>query len=169
MRSRAAKDAKFWRCGTRTRCCAARSPGSGTTRPTGSGLRPLIPRQRWRQVYAVTPPPCCAGTVNSSRPNGHSSKNAWPGRPSSAPTVKQLILRLARENSSWDQRRIQGELARLGYPIAPSCPCGCLIRTGQTACWYSWRIPPTQPGTSRRPLRTHQRTGRTVDDPHLHA
>jgi hypothetical protein len=96
--------------------------GSGTTRPTGSGLRPLIPRQRWRQVYAVTPPPCCAGTVNSSRPNGHSSKNAWPGRPSSAPTVKQLILRLARENSSWDQRRIQGELARLGYLIAQSCP-----------------------------------------------
>ncbi|MEU5060307.1 MULTISPECIES: helix-turn-helix domain-containing protein [unclassified Streptomyces] len=43
-----------------------------------------------------------------------------PGRPSTAPADKQLILRLARENSSWGHRRIQGELARLGYPIAPS-------------------------------------------------
>jgi transposase InsO family protein len=43
-----------------------------------------------------------------------------PGRPSTASTVKQLILRLARENSVWGHRRIRGELARLGYPIAPS-------------------------------------------------
>lgn len=36
------------------------------------------------------------------------------------PSIKTVILRMARENSTWGRRRIQGELARLGYTIAAS-------------------------------------------------
>jgi transposase InsO family protein len=47
-----------------------------------------------------------------------------------APELRRLILRLAAENSSWGYRRIQGELAGLGYPIAASTVWSILKRAG---------------------------------------
>ncbi len=37
-----------------------------------------------------------------------------------AAELRQSVLRLASENPTWGYRRIHGELARLGYPLAPS-------------------------------------------------
>ena len=45
-----------------------------------------------------------------------------------APELRRLVLRLASENSSWGYRRIQGELAGLGYPIAASTVWSILKR-----------------------------------------
>jgi putative transposase len=47
-----------------------------------------------------------------------------------APELRRLVLRLASENSSWGYRRIHGELAGLGYLIAPSTVWAILKRTG---------------------------------------
>ena len=46
-----------------------------------------------------------------------------PKQPSRRPTVRSiraLVLRLARDNPSWDYRRIHGELATRGIKVAPS-------------------------------------------------
>jgi putative transposase len=47
-----------------------------------------------------------------------------------APKLRRLVLRLAAENSSWGYRRIHGELAGLGYPIAASTVWLILKRAG---------------------------------------
>lgn len=83
-------------------------------------LSGLVPRERWRQVFAVTPTTLLAWHRQLVAGKWTFTSRRRPGRPRTAPTIRQLILRLAQENSSWGHRRIQGELARLGHPIAPS-------------------------------------------------
>jgi putative transposase len=43
-----------------------------------------------------------------------------PGRPSTAAAIRKLVLRMATDNPAWGHRRVQGELVKLGYPIAAS-------------------------------------------------
>jgi putative transposase len=52
------------------------------------------------------------------------------GGRSTASELRQLVLRLAAENSTWGYRRIQGELAGLGYRVALSTVWSILKRAG---------------------------------------
>ena len=42
-----------------------------------------------------------------------------PGRPSAGQEIRDLVLRIARENPAWRYRRVHGELIRLGHLCAP--------------------------------------------------
>jgi len=84
-----------------------------------SALSSLIPRQRWARAFPVTP-----GTLLAwhrkliARKWDYSARRTRIGRPPSSAALKKLVLRLADENPRWGHRRIQGEMARLGHPMA---------------------------------------------------
>jgi putative transposase len=52
------------------------------------------------------------------------------GRPGVALEIRDLVLRLARENPTWGYRRVHGELCRLGYKLGASTIWAILQRAG---------------------------------------
>ena len=74
------------------------------------------------------------------------------GRPRLDPELRHLIRRMARENPTWGRRRIQAELALLGYDVAEL-----------TVAKYMHRTSPRPSPTWRAFLATHAREIVAVD------
>src|SRR5258706_2839432 len=55
-----------------------------------------------------------------ARRHAAASRPKRPGRPRTLRSIRVLVLRLARENSSWGYRRLHGELLVLGVKVAAS-------------------------------------------------
>src|SRR6516165_9568557 len=53
-----------------------------------------------------------------------------PGRRRTAEEIANLVVRMAKENSSWGYRRIQGALANLGHVLAYNTIANILKRNG---------------------------------------
>ncbi len=67
-----------------------------------------------------------------------------PGRPPTGDALRELVLRLARENPRWGYQRIAGELIKLGFRLSPSTVRRLLASAGLEPAprrgGTSWRV-----------------------------
>jgi transposase len=85
-----------------------------------AALSRLVPRRRWGEVFQVTPATLLAWHRRLVARKWDYASSRRPVRPSTAAAIRKLVIRIATENPAWGHRRVQGELVRLGHPIAAS-------------------------------------------------
>ena len=85
-----------------------------------AALSRLVAWHRWREVFAVTPATLLAWHRRLVARHWDYTSRRRPGRPSTATSIRKLMIRMATENPAWGHRRVQGELIKLGHRIAAS-------------------------------------------------
>ena len=85
-----------------------------------AALSRLVPRRRWGEVFAVTPATPLAWHCRLVARRWDYASRRRPGWPSTAAAIRKLVIRIATDNPAWGHQRVQGELVRLGHPIAAS-------------------------------------------------
>src|SRR5258707_4360267 len=85
-----------------------------------AALSRQISRRRWGEVFQVLRATLLAWHRRLVARQWAYASRRRPGRPSTAAVIRELVIRIATENPTWGHRRVQGELVRLGHPIAAS-------------------------------------------------
>ncbi len=67
-----------------------------------AALARLIPRNRWTEVFPVTPGTLLAWHRKLAASKYDTSNRRKPGRPPTVPSIARLVVRLAKENPLWD-------------------------------------------------------------------
>jgi putative transposase len=93
-----------------------------------AGASRLLPRERW-SLFLVSPQTLLRWHRELVR-RKWTYQHRRPGRPRVDPAVRELVLRLARENPRWGCVRIQGELRKLGIHIGATTIRSLLRRAG---------------------------------------
>ena len=90
-----------------------------TTTVVGSPSRPrLWAARRWPRLRPVATPATLLRWYRcliAAKYDG--SKNRSPGRPPTAKDIRELIVRVARENPTWGYTRLRGALKNLGHEL----------------------------------------------------
>ena len=109
-----------------------RQAGRPSLRPADraflAALARVLPRQR-RHALVVTPQTLLRWHRELVRRKWAQPRRS-PGRPQVDDRVRQLVLRLARENPRWGYPRIAGELLKLGLRVSPSTVRRLLLGAG---------------------------------------
>jgi putative transposase len=94
-----------------------------------TALSRLLPRHRWR-CFVVRPETVLAWhrqlVTGKARRWGRKSS----GRPPTPAKIRELVVRLARENPRWGYLRIRGELLKLGHNVPATTIRDILRRSG---------------------------------------
>jgi putative transposase len=98
------------------------TPVSPSDRFLLAGLLHHLPMDKLRQLQLPVRPETVLRWHRNFLKRRHAAASAprRRGRPRTVRSVRVLVLRLARENSSWGYRRVHGELAALGIKVAAS-------------------------------------------------
>jgi putative transposase len=125
-----------------------------------AALSRLLPRRNW-EVFLVRP-------ETLLRWHRRLVTRRWtyphrrPGRPPLGREVRELVLRLARENTSWGYLRIVGELRKLGIAVSATSVRNTLAAAGLPPApqrdRQSWRSFLRAHGESIRPATSSQST-----------
>ena len=113
-------------------CCAVRGHGLGTP-PLTAPCWPAWPGCSAGSAGVFSwsrRPRCCDGTGTSSPGRGGTRSRGRPAPNSLEEEVRDLVLRLARENPRWGYLRIVGECRKLGVRVSATAVRKLLRRHG---------------------------------------